>query len=156
LKKKNRNEHLDVVSDALFGSSIDLGAREAAEDLSSAGIDPIEVQARMYERLCALAREYRLRDKPVPPRLDKCIEALRKKVGPPRGREEMNDRAELAISEILTSVRSMLHPVIANVEFAEAFRNKTAQQSVADRQIIEKLKKQLADDLRKNDKRNDV
>ncbi len=148
MKNKNRNERLNSVSDALFGSPEELSGAEAAEDLKAAGVDREELCARMYERLCIEAKQYRLQDKQVPPLLRKALEDLRKRAGPPRTSEEMNDRADSKISKILEAVRAPLCQATGEGGFAfsVSYRNKTVQPS-KDQQIIEKLEKRLTKDM---------
>jgi hypothetical protein len=148
--KKNRNERLNKISDALFGAPEELTDAEAAEDLEAAGIDREELCARMYERLCAEARDYRLKGKNVPPLLRKALDDLRKRAGPPRTAEEMNDRANSKISKILEAVRAPLSHVTSEGQpaFSVSYRNK-GEQAAEDREIIEKLEKQLTKDMEK-------
>jgi len=103
LKNKSRNERLNQLSDALFGGPGDYTAAEAADDLEAAGVDRESLYLRMYDGLCMLAREYRLRQGEVPPRLEKALEDLRKRVGAVRTKEEVDNRADSTISKTARS-----------------------------------------------------
>jgi hypothetical protein len=149
LKNKKRNERLNQVSNALFGAPDDLSPTEAVEDLEIAGINREELCARMYEKLSAVAREYRMRQEEVPHLLRKALEDLRKKVGPPKTREEADHRADSTISKLLEAVNAPLSHAFGTPElvFNASFRNKASEQSAEDRKIIEELEKELANDI---------
>lgn len=152
MKKKNRDERLSQVSDALFGSPSDISAAEAIEDLEAAGVNREDLHSRMYEKLCALAREYRLKQEQVPVPLRKALEELRTRMGPPRTKEEMDRRADSTISKLLDAVKSPISRAFPKLEFNTSFRNKAAEQPAGDRRIIENLEKELASDLEKEEK----
>jgi hypothetical protein len=148
MKNKNRNERLNKISDALFGAPEELSNADAAEDLEVTGVDREELCARMYERLCAEAKEYRLDGKQVPPLLRKALEDLRKRAGPPRTSEEMNNRADSKISKLLEAVRVPLSQATVGrgLAFSVSYRNKT-DQPATDQQIIERLEKRLTKEM---------
>jgi hypothetical protein len=156
LKDKNRNERLDQLSDALFGAPDDLSAAEAVEDLKAAGVDPEELCLRMYEKLCVVAREYRMREEQVPPLLRKALEDLGKSVGPAKTKEEADRRADSTISRLLEAVKAPLPQAFGTpgLVFNASFRNKASEQSAEDRHIIEKLEKELASAIDKEEKEN--
>jgi hypothetical protein len=156
LKNKNRNERLEQLSEALFGAPADLSPTEAAEDLEVAGVDREELFARMYDSLCGVAREYRLRQEEVPPLLRKALEDLRKKAGPPRTKEEMDRRADSTISKLLDLVNARLPAgaALSQLAFQASFRNKASGQPEEDRQIIENLERELMSDLENEEKEN--
>lgn len=156
MKNKDRNEALSQLSDALFGSAKDISSADAAEDLEAAGVNREELCARMYNKLCVVAREYRLRQEEVPPRLKKVLEDLRKVVGPPRTREEMDRRADSTISKLLDLVNTKIASgaALAGLAFQASFRHKASEQPAEDRRIIESLEKELISDLKNEEKEN--
>jgi hypothetical protein len=146
VKNKSRNERLDKISDALYGSPEELTAAEAAEDLEAAGVDREELHCRMYDKLCLLAQGYRLKGEEPPHHLAKAVEELRKKVGQPRTREEFERRADSTVSKLLDGVRARLagSPKLA---FSNQFRRQTSEQSPEDQKIIERLEREIEKDL---------
>lgn len=148
MKNKNRNERLNEISDALFGAPEELGDADAAEDLETAGVDREELCARMYERLCAEAKDYRLNGKQVPLLLRKALEDLRKRAGPPRTSEEMNNRADSKIAKLFESIRLPLSQATGEgvLAFSVSYRNKK-EQPAKDQQIIERLEKRLTKEM---------
>ena len=155
MKNKTRNERLSQRSDALFGGPDDLSAAEAVEDLEAGGIDREELRSRMYEKLCAVARECRLNQEEVPPLLNKALEDLRKRVGPPRTKEEMDRRADATVSKLLEAVKTPMSRAFTVLEFNASFRSQASQQPAGDRQIIDKLEKELASDINKEKENQD-
>jgi hypothetical protein len=87
MKNKNGDEKLSQLSNALFGAPEDISHAEAIEDLEAASIDREELCRRTYDKLCLLARDYRLKGEEPPHRLKKALDDLRKRSGPPRTRE---------------------------------------------------------------------
>jgi hypothetical protein len=156
LKNKKRNERLNPISNALFGAPDDLSPAEAAEDLEVAGIDREDLCTRMYEKLRAVAREYLMRQEEIPPLLRRALDDLRKKVGPPKTKEEADRRADSTITKLLEAVKAPLANSFGTRElvFNASFRNKASEQSTEDRNIIEKLEKELASDIDNEEKEN--
>jgi hypothetical protein len=140
----------------LFGAPEELSRAMAIEDVVAAGIDREELYTRMYDKLCVVAREYRMRQEPVPPLLRKALEDLGKTVGPPKTKEEADRRADSTISKLLEAVKAPLSNAFGapGLVFNASFRNKASEQSAEDRQIIEKLEKELASDIDKEEKEN--
>jgi hypothetical protein len=147
VKNKSRNGRLEKLSDALFGAPDELTAAEAAADLEAAGVDVEALHRRMYDKLCLLARDYRLKGQKVPPRLGKALEDLRKRVGQPRTTEEFERRADSAIAKLLEGVRA--RPLLGRpkLAFSSHFRHQTSEQAAEDQHIIENLKQELERDL---------
>ena len=155
MKNKNRDERLNQLSNALFGAPHELSAEEAAEDLEVAGINREELCARMYEKLCIVAREYRMRQEAVPHLLAKALEDLRKRVGPPRTKEEAERQADSTIAKLLDGVKAPLATFgKSELVFNASFRNRASEQSLDDRRIIEELEKELAKDIDNEEKEN--
>jgi len=154
--KGNRwNDRLDKVSDALYGASDELTTAEAADDLVAAGVDREELYRRIFDKLCLLARTYRLKEQAVPHRLGKAIEDLRKKVGEPRTKEEFERRADSTISKLLDSVRGRSLSGTPRLAFSSHFRHLMSEQTPEDQRIIEKLERELETDLNEEQEDSD-
>jgi hypothetical protein len=156
LKNKKHNERLNPISNALFGAPDDLSPAEAVEDLEAAGIEREDLYIRMYEKLCAVAREYLMRQEGLPPLLRRALDDLRKRVGPPKTKEEADRRADSTITRLLEAVKAPLANTFGTREpvLNASFRNRTSEQSTEDRNIIEKLEKELASDIDSEEKEN--
>jgi hypothetical protein len=147
VKNKSRNGRLDKLSDALLGAPDELTAAEAAADLEAAGVDLEALYRRMYDKLCLLARDYRLKEQEVPPRLGKALEDLRKRVGQPKTKEEFERRAESTISKLLEGVRARPLLGTPKLAFSSHFRHQISEQAEEDQHIIQSLERELEKDL---------
>ena len=147
MKNNGRDKRLDKLSDALYGSPEELTAADAAEDLAAAGVDREALHRRMYDKLCLLARDYRLKGTEVPHRLGKALEDLRKEVGQPRTKEEFERRADSTVSKLLDGVRARLAHGSPRLAFSSHFRHQTSEQSPEDKKIIESLEREIEKDL---------
>lgn len=145
MKNKGRDERLDKLSDALYGTPEELTAADAAEDLEAAGVDREALHRRMYDKLCLLVQGYRLKGEEPPHHLAKAVEELRKKVGQPRTKEEFERRADSTVSKLLDGVRARLAP--GSPKLAFSFRHQTSEQSPEDQKIIERLEREIEKDL---------
>jgi hypothetical protein len=156
LKNKKHNERLNPISIALFGAPDDVSPAEAVEDLEVAGINREDLHTRMYEKLCAAAREYLMRQEEIPPLLRRALDDLRKRVGPPKTKEEADRRADSMITKLLEAVKAPLANALSTrgLVFNASFRNKKSEQSTKDRNIIEKLEKDLLSDIENEEKEN--
>jgi hypothetical protein len=154
MKNKSHNERLDRISNALFGSPEDMDIAEAVEDLKVAGIEPEELCNRMYERLCIVAREYRLRQEDVPPILRKALDDLRPSTSPARTQEELDRQADSTISRLVNAVKARftMSSVSSGLTLSSSFRNKKSEKSAKDQRTIDRLEKELLNDLGKEEK----
>jgi hypothetical protein len=153
MKNKNRNDRLGQLSNSLFGVPDDISHAEAVEDLEAASIDREELFRRMYDKLCLLARDYRLKGEEPPHRLKKALEDLRKSVGLPRTKEECDRQADSTVSKLLEAVKRPKFG-LPKLAFSSEFRNKTSEQSAEDQRIIESLEEELKKDLEREEEEN--
>jgi hypothetical protein len=148
---RKQNERVDRMSDALFGAPETMDLVEAVEDLKAVGIEPDELCARMYDKLCREAQAYRLRQEEVPPLLRKALESLRPNTAPPRTQVELDRRASSTVAGILAAVKARLSRVtnLNGLTLSPSFRNKKLEKSAKDQQIIDRLENELLADLEK-------
>jgi hypothetical protein len=156
MKNKSRNERLESMSDALFGSPENMDLTEAVESLQDAGIDPEELCNRMYERLCIAARAYRMRQEEVPPLLRKALNDLRPSLAPARTPEELDRRADSVISRIVSATKAPLSlpSDLSGLTLNPSFRKKKSEESARDQRIIDSLEEELLADLEKEEKKD--
>lgn len=156
MKNKRQNERLDRMSDALFGAPEDVSLADAIENLKAVGIEPEDLCKRMYDKLCLVAQSYRLRKEELPSRLRKAMEDLRPDTLPARNREDLDRAANSTVSRILDAVKGplTLASSMASLTLNPSFRNKAAEQPPEDRRIIDRLEKELLNDLENEEKEN--
>jgi hypothetical protein len=147
MKSKVRYDRLSQLSKALFGAPEDISRAEAIEDLETASIDREELSHRMYDKLCLLSRGYGLKGEEVPRQLKRALDDLRKRFGPPRTKEEFDQRADSTISKVLDAVKARPKLVLPKLAFSSEFRNKMSEQPAEDQQIIKNLERELESDL---------
>jgi hypothetical protein len=149
MSRKDRNENNKLLSDALFGSPEEMDITEALETLADAGLEPGDLCNKMYEKMCAVAQEFRLRKEEVPPLLRKAIADLRPASLPARTQAELDKRADSVISRIVEAVRSSLTlpDRVSSLALSQSFRLKKSEKSVTDQRIIDRLETQLLKDL---------
>jgi hypothetical protein len=156
MKKMNQHDRLDRLSDALFGPPGDLDVEEAAVNLRAAGIEPADVCRRMYARLCLTAQAYRLKQEPLPPLLKKALDDLRQYAANPKTQEDLDRGAISTISHIIDAVKTpfAVHSQLSNLVLSPAFRNKKAELSAKDQSTMDRLEKELLEDLAREEKDN--
>lgn len=154
MNTRKQNERLDRMSDALFGAPETMHLVDAVEDLKTVGIEPDELCIRMYDKLCAEAQAYRLRQEEVPPLLKKALESLRPNTLPPRTQVELDRRASSAVSGIVDAVNARLSLAanLSGLTLSPSFRNKKSEESAKDQRIIDRLENELLADLEKEQK----
>jgi hypothetical protein len=157
MKNKSQKERLEELSNALFGSPEDLSLEDALETLKLAEINPEELCDRTYNELLLKARAYRTRQEEVPPRLKKALEDLRPATAAPRSQEELDRSASATVSRIIDKVRGRFKSSSNSPNFAlsTSYRNKKSEKSAKDQRTIDRLEKELLNDLgeeEKNDK----
>lgn len=154
MKNKSRKERLEEISNALFGPPEDLSLEDALETLKLADINPEGLCDRTYNELLLKARAYRTRQEAVPPRLKKALEDLRPATAEPRSQEELDRSALATVSRIIDAVRGRLKLSSNGPDFAlsTSYRNKKSEKSAKDQRTIDRLEKELLNELGEEEK----
>jgi hypothetical protein len=149
MKKRDRSQRQDLVSDAILGAPEKMNVAEALENLGDAGIDADELRNRTYDKLCAVAQEIRLRNEIVPALLRKAIDDLRPASFPPKTQADLDRRADSTISRIIASTQAAFASTkqASAPVFSPSFRSKKKEKSIADQRIIDRLETELIQDL---------